>query len=101
MRSAVVLVVLLISACGDDGGGTTDARIDASPADARVDAPPGTCPAGEVFFTGELLDWDWSLANAVGVNNAMLVVQGMPQRTDATAPNGRFELCIPPGRVLI
>ena len=73
---------LTAAACSDDGG------------DSSPDAPQGSCAKGEVFFTGELLDWDSTAAMFRGINDATLTVEGEAARTDKTAPNGRFELCL-------
>lgn len=76
-------ITLGAAACGDDGGdGPTP------------DAPQGDCPAGEVFFTGELVDWDSTSAVFRGVNDATFTVEGEAARSDKTSPNGRFELCL-------
>lgn len=66
--------------CSDEGGGET-----------LPDAPMGPCAQGEVFYTGELVDWD---AGKGGVNDAAFTVEGEATRTDKTSPNGRFELCL-------
>ena len=97
---AAALAAVACGACGDDGNET----IDGPPADARIDARidgAGICPLGDVFFTGELLDWDSTDAAFMGVPDAVFTVQGAPTRTDTTAPNGRFELCIPDARVIV
>ncbi len=76
-------LTLGVAACSDDGGeGPTP------------DAPQGNCPSGEVFFTGELVDWDSTNASFRGVNEATFTVVGEPSRADQTSPNGRFELCL-------
>jgi hypothetical protein len=78
-----------LAACG--GGG--DKPVDAAP-DTPVDMAPGTCGAGQVLFTGELVDWNNAGAVFCGVNKATLTVRGQAAQTDQTNPNGRFELCI-------
>jgi hypothetical protein len=78
-----------LGACGDSGAKPADA----SP-DTPIDMAPGTCAGADVFFTGEVIDWDWTNTQQCGVNQAMLTVRGQPTRTDGTNPNGRFELCI-------
>lgn len=74
-------------ACGDDGGG--------GPADAAfvpVDIDNGSC-GDTLRFTGEYVDWD-SDASFCGINDAVVEVEG-GFAMDNTAPNGRFDLCIP------
>src|SRR5688572_20016604 len=79
-----VLLVLSITACSSGGG---DA-VDATPV---IDIDNGSC-GDQLNFTGELVDWDSSTASFCGVNNAQLDGGGA---MDNTAPNGRFEMCIP------
>ncbi len=62
--------------------------------DPSPDAPMGSCAKGEIFFTGELLDWDSTSERPRGINAAAFTVTGEATRTDQTAPNGRFELCL-------
>jgi hypothetical protein len=62
--------------------------------DPAPDAPVGPCAQGEIFFTGELLDWDSTSERPRGVNAATFTAVGEATRTDQTAPNGRFELCL-------
>jgi hypothetical protein len=75
-------------ACSDDGGAPTP------------DAPQGSCARGEVFFTGELIDWDSTAAAFRGINDAALTVEGEAARTDQTSPNGRFEVCLAGGAAI-
>lgn len=84
----VVLVSLLVGACGDDGGsgGPIDAPF------VPVDIDNGSC-GDQIRFTGEYLDWD-SDASFCGINEALLEVDG-GGAMDSTAPNGRFDLCVP------
>ena len=85
MRSfPLVLLVTACSACGDDGG----SAVDATPV---IDIDNGSC-GDQLNFTGELVDVDSSMASFCGVNNASLDGGGA---MDNTAPNGRFEMCIP------
>ena len=72
------------SACSDDGG----TAIDATPV---IDIDNGSC-GDALNFTGELVDADSNMTNFCGVNNAALDGGGA---MDNTAPNGRFEMCIP------
>jgi hypothetical protein len=70
-----------LAACGDDGA-----------KDASVDIDNGSC--GDMLrFTGELMDWD-SHTMFCGVKDASLEVPG-GGAMDSTAPNGRFDLCLP------
>lgn len=85
MRSLfLVLLITACGACGDDGGGA----IDATPV---IDIDNGSC-GDQLNFTGELVDADSTMAAFCGVNNASLDGGGA---MDTTAPNGRFEMCIP------
>lgn len=84
-----VALALALGACGDDGA----THKDASP-DVPIDMPSGMCGSG-TFFTGELIDWDWTLTKACGVFNSTLTVRGQTAPGDTTSPNGRFELCVP------
>ena len=82
---AVVLVTSMLAACGDDGAGPIDA------APVPVDIDNGSC-GDQVRFTGEYIDWD-SHKSFCGINEATIEVIGGSM--DNTAPNGRFDLCIP------
>ena len=86
MRHALILIVLAACAsCGDDG----------NHADAAIDMVVGDGPCGaDLYFTGEIVDWDETDTNFCGVFNAKLTVQGDTARTDMSNPNGRFELCV-------
>lgn len=81
----VVLVTWLFGACGDDGAGPVDA------AAVPVDIDNGSC-GDQIRFTGEYVDWD-SDASFCGINDALIEVPNGSM--DGTAPNGRFDLCIP------
>lgn len=89
-RRAVFLFVLAAGACGDDGGTV----IDAPPDDTVVpiDLDNGSC-GDMVRFTGEYVDWD-SHTSFCGIFNAVVQVEG-GGAMDTTAPNGRFDLCVP------
>lgn len=78
----VVAALTVCSGCGDDGGN-----------DAGVDGPPDTC-APLMTFTGEYVAWD-SGASFMGIPQATFAVRGDPATTSTTAPNGRFDMCIP------
>lgn len=84
VRRTVILVALVVGACGDDGAGPIDAGI------VPVDIDNGSC-GNQIRFTGELIDWD-SHAAFCGINAATLEVSGGAM--DSTAPNGRFDLCL-------
>src|SRR6187551_1049618 len=93
-----VVSFLGLAACGDDGGvpgdGSRDAGADAL-RDATfvpVDIDNGSC-GDQIRFTGEFVDWDFD-DTSCGIFNALFEVA--PQGAmDSTAPNGRFDLCIP------
>jgi len=81
----VILAALLLGACGDDGAGPIDSGV------APVDIDNGLC-GDQIRFTGELVDWDTHTAFC-GINAATVEVPGGGM--DGTAPNGRFDLCLP------
>jgi len=94
MRGILVKVAVLVAygglaACGDDGGAPPDGP---GGPDA-TDSGDARCGA-DLLLTGELVDFDWSEANPIGVNGAVWTVVGDEARTDTTAPNGRVEICI-------
>jgi len=68
--------------------------------DAAVALEAGPC-GSETFFTGDFVDWDSSDATFCGIFQATWTVRGDPAHTDSTNPNGRFELCVPPGVVTL
>ncbi len=91
---AVMAGALLVGACGcGDDAADADAGVDAGNPDASI-PDAGRC-GGDVFFTAELVDWDSSPADFLGVFEARFSVLGMPAVTATTAPNGRIELCVP------
>ena len=63
--------------------------MDAAP--VPVDIDNGSC-GEQIRFTGEYVDWD-NDATFCGINDALIEVVGGSM--DGTAPNGRFDLCIP------
>jgi len=76
-------LALLLAACSDDAMSNVDA------------APPDPC-APQQTFTGELLDWDsGGTGGFMGVAFATVALRSDPSMNDMTAPNGRWELCIP------
>jgi hypothetical protein len=77
---ALALIVAL-TACGDDAA--HDAAV--------VDIDNGSC-GDQLRFTGEYVDWDTD-RSFCGIAMAVIEVQGGAM--DTTAPNGRFDLCIP------
>lgn len=85
VRTALVVLVLSgCSGCGDDGG-TVDAGY-------VIDIDNASC-GDQLHFTGEYVDWDTDAAFC-GIGDATVDVEG-DGATDTTAPNGRFDLCIP------
>ncbi len=84
MQLRLVLAIVVVAACGDDGG----SAIDATP---TVDIDNGSC-GDQLRFTGELVDWDSTDAMFCGINDADLQGGGA---MDSTSPNGRFDLCLP------
>jgi hypothetical protein len=84
-QRTVILASLLLGACGDDGAGPTDAGF------VPVDIDNGSC-GDQIRFTGEFVDWDTHSAFC-GINGATLEVSDGAM--DTTAPNGRFDLCLP------
>jgi len=77
----IAVVLGVVPACGDDGGKTTDAAIDA--------APP-------VAFTGEIIDWDSDHGAAFcGVLSAKLAQHDDATNTYTTPPNGRIMMMLP------
>jgi hypothetical protein len=73
-----------IASCGSDASSAPDAGADGN----------SPCPTGELFYTGELIDWLSTPAKFKGIFDATLTVEDQPARTDKTSPNGRFELCL-------
>lgn len=80
----MVGLVAACSGCGDDGG-----SVDAS---FTIDIDNASC-GDTLHFTGEYVDWDTDVAFC-GIADATVDVEG-DGATDTTAPNGRFDLCIP------
>jgi len=79
---ALALASVGLAACGDDGGSTADAL-------------PDPC-APQTTFTGEYVDWDsGGDAGFLGIFSATVTLRSDTSFTDVTAPNGRFEMCIP------
>jgi hypothetical protein len=98
MKLRLLALLAIVAGCSDDAPGELDAAVDA-PADAadapdaEIDAPDGgRCPGG-FFLTGEMSDWDSTLASFAGVGGAVWTVRGDTERTTTSAPNGRIELC--------
>ena len=84
-RRSVILAALLLGACGGGSGGPVDTGL------APVDIDNGSC-GDQLRFTGEFVDWDTHTAFC-GINQATLEVPAGAM--DSTAPNGRFDLCLP------
>jgi len=74
----------VVSACSGGGGG-----VDAA---FTIDIDNASC-GDQLHFTGEYVDWDKDTAFC-GIGEATVEVDG-DGATDTTAPNGRFDLCIP------
>lgn len=81
------MAALLVAAGCSDGSGTTK--------DASPDTPPdmATGCGADLFFTGEIVDWDSN--GDCGVADAKVTVRGQPAQTDMSNFNGRFEVCVP------
>src|SRR4051794_11211977 len=90
-RLSWLVPMILLAACGDDGGAAKDAAVDA------IDS--GACGTSAAI-TGEVIDWDANNNAFCGVFNAKLTVRADTALSDATNPNGRFELCIPHATVV-
>lgn len=86
IRTCLLASLCAAAACGSSSGD------DEPPADAPPDIDNGTCGAA-LRFTGEHIDWD-SGTNFCGIFDARFTVRGTGA-TDATAPNGRFDTCVP------
>jgi hypothetical protein len=91
----VVTFAALVPACGNDeafpvDGASADARVDAATADAANTDCSGNNP-----YTGELIDFDSTEADFLGVFDAHFSVRGEADCTADTAPNGRFILSLP------
>jgi hypothetical protein len=80
-RAKWLVLSLLLPSCSDGGS-----------KDASVDIDNGSC-GDMIRFTGEYVDWDTD-RGFCGVFNAGFQVQG-GGAMDTTAPNGRFDLCLP------
>jgi hypothetical protein len=77
MTRILLLFVLLLHACGDDGGKHVDA------------------PAAQLELQGEIVDWDETDALFCGVKGANLTVRSNTTLTETTAPNGRIDMMVP------
>src|SRR5262245_5891888 len=83
---AIVCAGLVLAACSCDGnGGAADAFV--------TDIDNGSC-GDQLRFTGEYVDWDTTDATFCGIADAVVMADG-GRAMDSTAPNGRFDLCIP------
>jgi hypothetical protein len=80
----VWFAIFVLAACGDDAG-----KVDAS---FTIDIDNGSC-GDQLRFTGEYVDWDTN-ASFCGIGDATIEVESGGQM-DTTAPNGRFDLCLP------
>lgn len=77
MTRILLLSVLLLHACGDDGGKHVDA------------------PAAQLELQGEIVDWDETDALFCGVFGAKLTAHTDATLTDSTNPNGRIDMMVP------
>src|SRR5476649_358102 len=77
MTRISLLSVLLLHACGDDGGKHVDA------------------PAAQLELQGEIVDWDETDATFCGVKGAKLTVRTDTTLTETTPPNGRIDMMVP------
>lgn len=91
-RPVCLLLVMLAACSGDDGTSPKDATI------PTTDIDNASC-GNMTRFTGEYVDWDTD-ATFCGIFEATFQVQG-DGATDSTAPNGRFDLCIPDQEVTL
>jgi hypothetical protein len=82
-------LLVIVCACSDPA-----VSPDAMPADVMApDSNNGTC-GSMLRFTGAYEDWDSSATAFCGIFGAKFTVQG-GGATATTAPNGRFDLCVP------
>lgn len=87
----VLAQLALLGACGDNLSVPDAREIDAAPPPDV--APDGPCGSG-LYVTGELVDIDSTTAVFNG-GLGTLTLRGAAGVSDATSPNGRFELCAP------
>jgi hypothetical protein len=88
----------LLAACGSSPAGPADAQVaDVVGADQPALSPDagGPCPAGELLFEGEYVDWDSTTSNFLGIHMATVTVVGGSAEPATTPPNGRVMLCVP------
>lgn len=85
MRSCLIAFVVSVLPGCSGGDGAADASY-------TVDIDNGSC-GDQLRFTGEYVDWD-NDALFCGIALATVAVEGDGAQ-DETAPNGRFDLCIP------
>lgn len=84
MKSRLLVLLLAVAACGDDGGSKDAAITDGQP----------------LTFTGEYVDWDSTDTGFFcGIFQATFAVHGDPSRTNTTNPNGRFTLELAPAQI--
>lgn len=89
MRLLASLIAVGLTGCAGCGGGGDDAPLDATP---LPDIDNGSC-GDQLRFTGEYVDWD-SGAAFCGIFEATFTARD-DGPMDSTAPNGRFDTCIP------
>lgn len=77
------MLVMVLAACE---GGQSPPLSDSTPGDGNA-----ACGGGQI--AGELIDWDSSTADFLGIAGAVVTQASDPSRTITTPPNGRMELC--------
>lgn len=84
MHKPIALIIALAGCDGCGNGSHNDAAV--------IDIDNASC-GDQVHFTGEYVDWDTD-RSFCGIADAVVEVAG-GGGMDSTAPNGRFDLCIP------
>jgi len=87
MIGSRLFAVVLLCACGGSSASH----------DASIDVDNGAC-GSQLRFTGEYVDWD-NDTTFCGIFDARFTAPGGAQ--SATAPNGRFDLCVPDQEVTL
>lgn len=99
MHTRLHLLALSLSlwACSDDANNKHDAAIDAPPDTKAIDAgactPASAAANGQLFFTGEYVDWLSDDATFCGIFQAKWTNETSGVATVSQAPNGRIQLC--------
>jgi hypothetical protein len=89
-RCGFATVLGLLAGLGSGGCGNGGGKVDAA---IIIDIDNGSC-GDQLRFTGEYVDWDTD-ASFCGIGDAFVEEEGGDGAMDSTAPNGRFDLCIP------